>query len=565
MDGHSYPAMYPFGLSLILVPVYALFGSEISNGVCVGFISGVLAVWLTYVLAKTVFGRAAGGIAVCFLLLSESFRQSVQQGIASEPPAIFLCIMVYLMLLYLQRRTASPVWAWLVLGGVIGFSTTIRLDNVLLLLPLAAVYLFWCRTQQQILAKTVLLLTGLAVWWLALFAYNWRYTGDGFRDGIHIYNSALCDRTEGAISLRHLADPSFRQSYLGRALYDAPFQWSDANWNSFAASSTLDGWPIRARLQKAYYWIVDALFCIGVIVTIVSARTNITIRHFGVWTVLWIVGLFGWLSCIFGTFDQRHMLRLVPFVCILDAFGLICALKALGHLRPTIRRLQRWRILYVRHARAYAYMAAVVLRTALCAAVFSLGGFLLLTPNLNSFHWAHVAAYQYLQHCLALIPDNAVIITNIGVMRTEYLSNLGCNRRVLPLHRDISGAERVVTLHKPPHPEWIVEDLPTRSATDNPVNTYKRMHENGSEYAYKFTAVDNNSDIVDLAIRTQRPVYLISTGVFTDSDLQALRLLDSRYTLRILEKGFNGNSRASKFTGNFFIAELRPKLGITIN
>src|SRR5882724_10074016 len=66
--GHDYPPAHPFGVSLLLVPVYAASGHFLGNGVYAILLCAFGTIAVTYGLGARLGGRWCGALAALFLI-----------------------------------------------------------------------------------------------------------------------------------------------------------------------------------------------------------------------------------------------------------------------------------------------------------------------------------------------------------------------------------------------------------------------------------------------------------------------------------------------------------------
>jgi 4-amino-4-deoxy-L-arabinose transferase-like glycosyltransferase len=140
--GYSYPSRYTGGYPLILEFFYRLFGRHVSMLAVPSWILGMLSILSIFLVARWLFGRAAGAIAAITLALSPVFI-TYSSLVMSDVPTLFVTICAALMLVVAASAYASqsPSWmrmsAWLVFGLLAGFSTIIRQTNGTILAGLA--------------------------------------------------------------------------------------------------------------------------------------------------------------------------------------------------------------------------------------------------------------------------------------------------------------------------------------------------------------------------------------------------------------------------------------------
>ena len=160
---------------------------------------------------------------------------------------------------------------------------------------------------------------------------------------------------------------------------------------------------------------------------------------------------------------------------------------------------------------------------------------------------AYVPTTAYLTHVRALIPEtNAVFISNFNPFYVEHILVDGTDAETVPLHRVVYGADYYVQWKKPPHPEWIAEDFPSR----NHITRYRRMYENGAQDVFPFTAREN-PEFIQQALSAGRSVYFLTPGVTTYGDFAAVDVLTNRFDVDMIEEGFEMPPGTPKFSASF--------------
>ena len=135
--GHKFPPNHVFGFSLLLCPMYELLGFYPGNGVYAVFALALACVALTYWIGRKIFDQETGFLASLFLSVSCGFRQNVQM-IAPDAISAFFCLSAHALLIKIFENRQRSIWLWFLLGQSLGFALTLRPDNILFLLPVAA-------------------------------------------------------------------------------------------------------------------------------------------------------------------------------------------------------------------------------------------------------------------------------------------------------------------------------------------------------------------------------------------------------------------------------------------
>src|SRR5208283_1124107 len=140
--GYSYPSRYTGGYPLILEFFYRLSGRHVSMLAVPSWILGMLSILSIFIVARWLFGRAAGAIAALTLALSPVFI-TYSWLVMSDVPTLGVTLLAVPMLLGAASDEAakSPNWRrildWLIFGLFAGFSTIIRPTNATILAGLA--------------------------------------------------------------------------------------------------------------------------------------------------------------------------------------------------------------------------------------------------------------------------------------------------------------------------------------------------------------------------------------------------------------------------------------------
>lgn len=538
-NGHKYPPAHCFGLSLLLSVVYATLGPEIGNGGYLIFLFGLATILLTYYMARELFDRRVAVVACALLAVASQFRFYAKVIGADGAVSAFFCLASQALLFAALRNPQSSLWIWALLGQTLGFALTVRPDNVLLLLPAALLLILHIRSQNRAGVKVTIFASGILFWGMLILLANFLYTGDWFRTGYAVNYSAQHDRQGGLISWRYFLVPSFRESNFVKLLQDAPFQWS-----LFGAEVD----PVK----RYFYYGTGAFLLIGLIQVARASKRERQKRDLLIWSSLWFVSLVLFFSCYFAPTDPRHLQRLVPYLCLFTAVGLVTCWDLVSRL-PAPRGSQLvW-----------------PLRVLLMVCLGGAGVHLLFHPHVAPF--ARVPQSAYLRHVGDIIQEknvmnltirekNAMILTDWPLPWMEYLFARDSQRTIVPLRRFNSCADSYVQWKRPPHPEWITEDCPNRD--DAGSVRYRRMYENGAQDMYPYTVL-TNPEVIDAALRSGRNVYLVTTGGYTIADKDAMILLIYRYNLEPIEAGWVPNRETPKeisdITKNFFIAKVSAK------
>jgi 4-amino-4-deoxy-L-arabinose transferase-like glycosyltransferase len=542
LDGQKYPPSHPYGLSLLLTPVFALFGGFPGNGVYLICAMALASVALTFFIGRRLFNTRVAVAASIFLIVAGAVREHTIM-ISSDVPGMFFCLAGYAVVVAALDNERSSPWLWCASGQILGYGMAIRIESIAIVVPaLALASATRLIRQERPVVKVALLTLGVLFWGATLLFANYLYTGNCLRGGFQVMNSPLNDRIGGDISWRYLFDSSLGGRTIREILRSGVYQWS-LNSGQYP-------------LEKWFYGIADLLCVIGVIKTAKLFRYDWKSRHFLGWVALLLIISLPFYASVFDVFQTRYMLRSIPYLCILNAVGLVTLLDVLGMLRRPMWVLLR-RMSIGTHAWLWATVTVLQLRFSIVAAMSVLAIFMLYHPYVSPL--ANLPLVAYLQHVNSVIPErDAVLISNFSPERAEYILVRDSKRQIIPLHRQMV-LDAVVQWNRPPHPEWINEGFQGRTGSNSVF--YARCYENGAQNMYPSTALEN-PEIVEAALEGGRKVYLVSPGVFTGMDEQALAVLRMRHDLRTIENDFERHCTAPQsreFAKGFIFAEVLPK------
>ncbi len=163
-------AQWPPGYPLVLAALFKVFGHSIGLAKLLNVALGTATVLLAYLIGKRVFSGAVGLVAAFALALFPS-QVWWPTLLLSETLATFLVALIaYLVLATLGRRSW---WPAVVIGALIGFTSLVRGETVLLAVPLAVVWIVAHRSWRTGLryGGLTLLATGLVI--LPWVVRNW--------------------------------------------------------------------------------------------------------------------------------------------------------------------------------------------------------------------------------------------------------------------------------------------------------------------------------------------------------------------------------------------------------
>jgi hypothetical protein len=318
----------------------------------------------------------------------------------------------------------------------------------------------------------------------------------------------MLDTPGWSFSWRRLFAP-LGSSNVGAILRGAVYQWS------------LDSFDLGPA-KRILYIAADMLFVIGLLRLIFLLRKNDRVRSLLLWSLTGLLAFVVLYGTYWWPFYLRYIQRLVPWLCLVDAVGALTIWDGL----TALRRLPRNRPIHLLVGPLrIAFLAAGLL----CAAY--LIRYLPYDPN-STF-----PLELYLKCVSQYIPESdALIITNFQIYPADHILVGHTRRTCLPMVW--SNAPEWLQWKRPPHPEWIVEDMANRDKFNAFMwGRYRRMYENGAQDIYPDNAV-KNPEVIDAALRAGRKVYFVCAGIFQGLDAEACEFLFSRYYVKAIGMGF---------------------------
>lgn len=138
LNGEPVPPCHPIGLAAMMLPCYALLGQHPGNGVWAVFLSSIACVGLAFLIATRIFGPGIGLVSGLLLCLAPAWRFYSSNIAPDAGPSALVALGCFLL-----ANSKLTAWRAFALGNLIGAGMLLRLDNILLLIPIAA--LLWCR------------------------------------------------------------------------------------------------------------------------------------------------------------------------------------------------------------------------------------------------------------------------------------------------------------------------------------------------------------------------------------------------------------------------------------
>ena len=415
--GHDFPPSHPFGVSLLLVPVYVVAGHFLGNGVYSILFCALGSIVVTYALGVKLGGRLCGSFAALFLITHYGFWQ-YSQKIMSEVPSVFLLISVLALVLSVQQEYPM-VLRYVAAGAILGFAVTVRYDNVLWFAPTVALLLgadSWPERRR----RTGLFLAGLAPCLLLLAVYHQVTFGSPWRTGYSYWKNAG-DSTHPQFSTKYITTPGF----MRMKNIDAQFAGMvDGNGMFYAKSLLAESdttrilghpiyWQLPGRsLYQLLVWLRTVLGVVGIVVCVAAWRLNPLRRQFLRWTILSALISIG-LYLLYFCQEERFLMRLVPLFCLANAMGVdvLLAKWPAGSLRVIV-----------------SVLVGVMI------AGFAVFNWQMGFPAGNDLH-----LYEVLTYATRHMEPDAVVVTNIDPFRVDAYLIRGTMRLAVPLMRDRGG------------------------------------------------------------------------------------------------------------------------------
>jgi len=444
--GHSFPPQHPFGMSLLLVPVYALCGHALGNGIYAILLCALGTIALTYFIGVKLGGRSCGIFAALFLITNYGFWQ-YSQKIMSEVPSTFFATAALALSLSIRDRKRPALTCFA--GGVaIGFMVAIRYDSIMMMAP--ALLMLWEGPWTDRLRRAAFIVLGLAPWIISLAIYHEIRFGSPLRTGYSLYTTGYKDSAHPMFSTRYITTSSF----LRTREIEARFTGMVEGNGFFYAKSLLTETDTTRVLGHPLYWQLPgrtiyqalalfrtALGIVGFLACLPAWRPNYFRQRFLLWSVTSLLVTVS-LYWVYFWQEERFLMRLVPLFCLANGIG-ISELFA------------RWN--------ARAVRAALIVIPSALIAVFAFYNWQMGFPNGNDLH-----LYETLTQAARQMESNAVVVTNFDPFRIDAYLIHHTERLAVPLVPDkgvslfISGTSTQTSFHPfvaLEHPERLQELL----------------------------------------------------------------------------------------------------------
>ncbi len=418
--GLEFAMGHPVGLPMLLVPVYLFGGHFIGNGIYLVLLFSLALVVLVYVIGRQLGGRIGGVFSALFLVSHHGFQQ-YSEKIMSEVPSCFLMTALFALALYVAKKERGG-GAYLLMGILFGLTLVIRYDNVLVAVPLLAL---WALGQMRVSRRGIIfLLIGMAPWLLVQVSYNVRYYGHFSRTGYEYEGntgSAQCPMFgwRHALTRSYMACRNIPLALENRvdgnlSLYGKTLLNEADITLSFSEDPRWAGRPKRAYqglvVVRAFFGVIGLVLCLW------WGKRNEAARRLLVWVTALTLAMMVFYALYFWQ-EERFLLRLAPFFSLLDGLG-VCALVY------CFQSSSRW-------MRLICGSSVLGAAAALIALLLTFSARQLILPSDDNLN-----LYAVMQTANSLMEKNAVVITNYDPLRIDVHLIRGTDRLAIQLGDD---------------------------------------------------------------------------------------------------------------------------------
>jgi 4-amino-4-deoxy-L-arabinose transferase-like glycosyltransferase len=439
--GHDLPPSHPFGMPLLLLPAYMIFGHAPGNGIYALLLYALGAIALTYVLGVKLGGRLCGCVAALFLITHYGFWQ-YSQKIMSEVPSVLLATVVLALLLAIRDRK-RPGLLCLAIGVVLGFAVTVRYDNLLLLIPTVMLLLSNGAWRERT-RRVALCFAGAAPFIILLAAYNQVAFGSPWRTGHHYWGQGW-DSTQSFFSAECVTKPGFMRV---RRIGDRHTEIVEGNGTFYAKSLLAESDTTRIFGHRLYWQqpgrpiyqtlalLRTAWGVVGLLACLAACRIAHLRKQFALWLVTLTVVCLGFYWFYYWQ-EERFLIRLVPAFCLANAIGVTVLLA-------------KWS--------AKATRATVMIVVSALMAAFAFFNWQMGFPSGNDLH-----LYETLSRAAGQMESNAVVVSNFDPLRLDAYVIRGTHRVAVPIARDrdvavFIGGDSTPTIFHP----FVASEAPER-------------------------------------------------------------------------------------------------------
>ena len=206
--GQYYPAMYPYGYPLLIIPFYIIFGSQPYNAVYSSLFFSLLSIVFAYLIGKELGSRLTGIIGALFLALCPLHILRSKLIMSEVSSGFFALLICWLLLRVIAPYSKKQIILLLILGLVTGFSVSVHLTNCLIIPPILISLLIGRKSSHwSILKKATIILFGIFLALLPLFIYQFHTFGSPLRTGYYIWDPDFFGKEFKAFSLKFFAQP----------------------------------------------------------------------------------------------------------------------------------------------------------------------------------------------------------------------------------------------------------------------------------------------------------------------------------------------------------------------
>ena len=206
--GQYYPAMYPYGYPLLIIPFYIIFGSQPYNAVYCSLFFSLLTIVFAYMVGRKLGNRWTGLAAALFVTFLPSHIY-FSKLIMSESLSVFLVLLIcWLLLKVKELDSRKQRLLLLVLGLVTGFSVSVHITNCLLIPPVLIALLLRRKSNPSSLYKEEgIVLFGIILALIPLFLYQSHTYGSPLRTGYEVWFPEYFEEKSEVFSFDFFAKP----------------------------------------------------------------------------------------------------------------------------------------------------------------------------------------------------------------------------------------------------------------------------------------------------------------------------------------------------------------------
>ena len=302
--GQYYPAMYPYGYPLLIIPFYIIFGTQPYNAVYSSLFFSLLCIVFAYLIGKELMNRFTGLAAALFVTFLPShiyFSKLIMSESLSAFLALFIC---WLLLKVKELDSGKKKLLLLVLGMVTGFSVSVHLTNCLLIPPVLIALLLGRKSKLSSLFKEEgIVLFGIILALIPLFLYQSHTFGSPLRTGYQVWFPEYFEEKSEVFSFDFFAKPH------------GPYK--RGNFMAFIFALT--------GLEKPVYPAsMVPLFLVAFLFIISKRRAHNKQLIFLTFSSIFVFLLFTFFSFYVaqgGGDHHRYLLRAFPLLMVLAAYG----------------------------------------------------------------------------------------------------------------------------------------------------------------------------------------------------------------------------------------------------